>query len=59
MKIIARGNGNYISGVAAKHSHRNGYKSMWLFAEAPILRADRRYLLIEDENGFLTVAREA
>lgn len=58
-EIIARGNGNYIRGYAAKVAHQNGYKSMWLFSGQPILLADRRYLLWQDEDGFLTVSREA
>jgi len=58
-EVIARGNGNYIAGVACKVSKENGYKSMWAFTDAPILRSDRRYLLWQDEKGALSVERQS
>ena len=57
MEVIARGNGNYIDAVANRIAHENGYTSMWLFCEKPILKQDREYVLFQGEDGFLTVGR--
>lgn len=57
MKKLGQGNGNYIRGLADKISHKNGYKSMWLYTEKPVLRNDRFYNLYEDEHGLLFVSR--
>ena len=55
---IARGNGNRINGIANRIAHNEGYKSMWLYSDKPILKANRWYTLWMDEDGFLTVSRE-
>lgn len=34
-EIIARGNGNYIKGVAAKVAHKNGYMAVPWSADSP------------------------
>ena len=58
MNEIARGNGKVINDNASRISHMEGYESMWLHCDKPILKANRRYILWMDENGFLTVSRE-
>lgn len=57
MRKLAQGNGNYIRGLADKISHQNGYRSMWLFTNKPILRNDRFYYLYETNSGLLFVNR--
>ena len=42
---IASGNGNRIMGIANRIAHNEGYKSMWLYSDKPILKANRWYTL--------------
>lgn len=58
IQIITAGSGKYIAGVACKIIYREGVN--WLFTDAPILKSDRRYELLQDtESGFLTVSRKS
>lgn len=58
MNEIARGNGKEINDIASRIANMEGYESMWLHSDKPILKANRRYILWMDESGFLTVSRE-